>query len=70
MMRDLDPKMDVLCMIESMERPIQDGEVFEIIEGSVVEAEKFRNPEGKAGLRFQHNELSESHLILEVTIDF
>lgn len=66
----LDPNMDVLCTIESLERPIEDGEIFEILDGSVVEAEKFRGMAGRAGLRYQRSELSEPHMIFEVTIDF
>lgn len=69
---NLDPNMDVLCHIEETYRPVQAGSVLEILECSVVEAEKFRldDTDRTAGLKFNSSELSEPHLILEITTDF
>lgn len=68
----LDPNIDVLCHIEEIYRPVQEGSVLEILDCGVVQAEKFRldDAERTAGLKFNKSALSEPHLILEVTTDF
>ena len=62
--------MDVLCTIEQTERPIEDGTIFEILEGTMVHAEKIRCEDGRPGLRYQRSEFSMPHLVFEITSDF
>ncbi len=69
-LKGLDPKMDVLCTVETVERPIKDGQVLDISIASVVEAEKFRADDETPSLRYQRSDLSKPHLILEVTREF
>lgn len=62
--------MDVLCTVEILERRIEEGQILEILRGDVVEAEKCRRDDGRPALRYQRSEVSEKHLIFEITPDF
>jgi len=70
LLKGKDPMMDVLCTIEQFDRPIQEGDILDIQDVSVVEAEKQRSEAGRAGLRYRSSKNSEQHLIIEITTDF
>jgi len=46
------------------------GNVLDILSINEVEVEKNRNIKGDAGLKFSKSNLSEKHLLIEVTTDF
>jgi|GEM_PF-1154015 hypothetical protein len=70
LLEGIDPEIDVLCMVETLTKPITEGEILEIVHGGTVEAEKHRSNDGQAGLIYRKTNISRPHFILEVTVDF
>ena len=68
--KGLDPNMDVLCTVENLERPIEEGQILDILHGDVVWAEKHRLDDGRPALRYQRSGISDKHLIFQITPDF
>lgn len=68
----LDPELDVVCYSED-ERLLVERRgfiLFDILDVSTAEAERFRLEDGTPYLRFDRGPASATMTILEVTLDF
>lgn len=66
----IDPEMDVLCSVGSLDGDIAEGQQLEVVHGDVVDAKKDRLADGTPVLEYTSAAGSVPHLILEVTPDF
>lgn len=66
----VDPEMDVLCSVESLDGDIKEGQLLEIVHGDIVNAIKERLADRTPVLEYSSADGSIPHLVLEVTPAF
>ena len=71
-LKSFDPDLDVLCSCEDDKALVEKNGffLFDILEVSSSDGERFRLKDGRPSLKFEKTKSSTRHVLIEITSDF